>query len=160
VARAVQEAEPMNPMLPTLWFVLLFSQVVYLALPYVVELEGRRPDAGTLDTLTLVLAAISVATGAGTLVYRRRALVEPIRTGRLDPSSPAGAAHAFSPIVLNLVLTESIAIYGLLLGLLSASPSRALPFALGAFALMYVHRPTAPDLAPPPAPGVYRPPSL
>lgn len=150
----------MNPLLPTVWFVLLVSQVLYLALPYVVELEGRRPDTGFLSPFTLALAAIAVVTAAGTLVYRRRALVEPIQSGRLDPTSPSGAVHAFSPIILNLVLTESIAIYGLVLGLLSGSATRGLPFAIGAFVLMWVHRPTAPDLTPPASAGTYRPPSL
>jgi hypothetical protein len=149
-----------HPTLRVLWLALLASQVIYLVVPYVAEVAGRRPDPGVLNTLTLILAGISLATGAGTIVYRRRALVDPIQAGRLDPDSPDGAAKAFSPIILNLVLTESIAIYGLVLALLSGSPSRAVPFALGAFVLMWVHRPTAPGLTPPASAGLYRPPSL
>jgi hypothetical protein len=102
---------------------------------------------------------MSVVVAVGTLIYRRRALVEPIQAGQLDPSSKEGFAKAFTPLILNLVLTESIAIYGLVLAFLSHRPGLALPFAIGAFALMYLHRPTAPDLSPPATPGVYRPPS-
>jgi F0F1-type ATP synthase membrane subunit c/vacuolar-type H+-ATPase subunit K len=143
-----------------LWYVLLGSQVVYLTVPHAAELGGPGPNEGFVRTFALVLAGISVITAAGTLVYRRRALVEPIQAGRLDPDSPEGTAHAFTPYILNLVFTESIAIYGLVLALVSRSPLAALPFAVGAFVLMWVHRPTAPDLSPPAKAGVYRPPSL
>ena len=108
----------------------------------------------------LSLAGISVATAVGTVVYRRRALVVPIQSGSFDPNTAEGLAKAFTPFILNLVLTESIAIYGLVLAFLSHKPLFAFPFALGALVLMYVHRPSAPDLAPLAASGVYRPPPL
>lgn len=141
------------------WFALLSSQVIYLAIPFVIRFAGQPADPSFVRLLSVALGSVSLVVAIGTLIYRRRALVEPIRAGELDPSSQQGFARAFTPLILNLVLTESIAIYGLVLALLSHRPGSALPFAIGAFVLMYLHRPTAPDLSPPASPGVYRPPS-
>ena len=68
-------------------------------------------------------------------------------------------ARAFTPFVLNLVLSESIGIYGLVLSFLSADPSYVFAFGAGAIALLWVHRPTAPDLVPPPG-GFHSPPPI
>jgi F0F1-type ATP synthase membrane subunit c/vacuolar-type H+-ATPase subunit K len=149
-----------HPTFRILWFTLLASQVIYLVVPWVVTLQGPAPDPAFVQRFAWILGGISVVTAAGTLVYRRRALVAPIQAGQLDPDSPEGMARAFTPFILNLVLTESIAIYGLVLAFLSRSPLLALPFALCAFILMFLHRPTAADLTPPSAAGVYRPPAL
>ena len=147
------------PLFRRLWSVLLRSQVIFLVVPFILP-AGSASDLTTVRTLSLVFAGVSVVVAVGTLVYRRRALVAPIQAGQLDPNTTAGVAKAFSPFIVNLVLTESIAICGLVLALLSHQVGWALPFAAGAFALMYVHRPGSPEFLPPPAAGVYRPPSL
>jgi hypothetical protein len=147
-----------HPTARIVWLALLASQVLYLAVPYLVTLGGEPLPAMARTRLFFALAAVAAVTGAGSLVYRQRALVAPIAAGRLDPRTPEGSARAFAPYVLNLVLTESIAIHGLVLALVSHERLVALPFALAAFALMAVHRPTAPDLEPPPLAGSYRPP--
>ena len=148
-----------HPTLRILWIALLASQVIYLVVAFILP-AGSAADPGTVDTLSFLLGGVAISIAAGTLVYRRRALVAPIQTGRVDPNTPEGFPKVFVPFVLNLVLSESIAIYGLVLVLLSHDPLRALPFAIGAFVLMYLHRPMAPDLVPPSTAGVYRPPSL
>ena len=150
---------PRHPTLRVLWLVLLGSQVIYLVLPFVLQPAGQPSDPSFVRTVSLALGSVSAVVGVGTIVYRRRALVAPIQAGHLDPNTTEGLAKVFRPFVLNLVLTESIAIYGLFLALLSQGPRPALPFAIAAFVLMYLHRPMAPDLSPP-SPGVYRPPSL
>jgi len=96
-----------------------------------------------------VLGMISVATAIGTLLYRRHALAGPIQRGDLDLTIPQDQAKAFQVFIVNLVLSESVGIYGLVLAFLSGRGAYSIPFVLAALALMYAHRPTAPDLQPP-----------
>ncbi|MBW2421929.1 MAG: hypothetical protein JRH19_25565 [Deltaproteobacteria bacterium] len=96
-----------------------------------------------------LVLVISIGIGAGSLLYRRHALSGPIQSGKLDPSRPEGLEKAFLPFMINLVLSESVGIFGLVLSFLSGQPAYSIAFAAGALVLMYLHRPTARDLVPP-----------
>jgi hypothetical protein len=148
-----------NPIVRILWLALLVSQVIYLYVPSLLPGDSTASPA-SIDLISLALAVVSIGLGAFTLVWRRRALAVPIQTGQLDPNTPEGFAKAYVPFMMNLVFTESIAINGFVIALISREPARAYPFAIAAFALMYWHRPTAPDLSPPAGSGTYRPPAL
>jgi F0F1-type ATP synthase membrane subunit c/vacuolar-type H+-ATPase subunit K len=149
-----------HPTARILWIALLASQVVYLAVAFIVRPAGQPLPSLAVSRLFFTLAALAVVTAVGSMLYRRKALVAPIQAGRLDPNHADGFAQAFAPFVLGLVLAESIAIYGLVLALLSHEPSFALPFALLAFVLTGLQRPSAPDLVPQATAGVFRPPPL
>jgi hypothetical protein len=136
-----------NPVNRMLWYALVTSQILYVLVAEVVKMPAR--DADLVALLVPVFAGLSLAVGAGTIVYRKRALVVPIQAGRLDPSNPEHVQRAFTPFILNLTLTESIGIYGLLLALLSGETGYCLAFGGAAIVLFFVHRPTAPDLVPP-----------
>jgi hypothetical protein len=136
-----------NPTNRILWLALVFSQIAYMAVAAVVHIP---PNAEAAAVLVPVLSVLAPAVAAGTVVYRRRALVEPIRSGALDPSTPEGLARASTPFLLNLVLSESIGIYGLLLTFFSGELGWMLAFGAGALGLLWLHRPTAPELVPPP----------
>ena len=130
-----------------LWASLCAAQLGYV-LVIVLQQETSQPSSPP-EALFLALLVIAIGTGLGTVIYRRRALVDPIRSGELDLNTPAGAGRAFTPYILNLVLTESVGIYGLVLSSLSHDPKYVIGFATGSLILMYVHRPTAPELQPP-----------
>ncbi len=130
-----------------LWWSLVATLPLYVAVAFLAPLPGS-PDASA-DVLLAVLAVVSVGMGIGTLVYRRRMLSGPIQRGELDPTTPKGQQKALPHFILNLVLSESVGIYGLVLAFLSGRSVYAVPFAVGALALMCLHRPTAPDLVPP-----------
>ena len=130
-----------------LWWCLVVSMLIYVAIAHVVRLPGTRDAPVTL--LLAILVVISVGMAVGSLLYRRNALARPIQSGDLDPSRPEGMQRAFPPFMLNLVLSEAIGIYGLVLSLLSGDPVYALAFAAAALVMLYLHRPTAPDLVPP-----------
>lgn len=130
-----------------LWLSLCVSQVIYIVVVFAKPATPRA--SGVPDLMFLALFAIAVGTGLGTVIFRRRALVAPIRSGELDPNTPVGAARAFTPFILNLVLSESVAIYGLVLSFLSNDPKYVVGFVAGALVLMYIHRPTARDLVAP-----------
>ena len=130
-----------------LWWTLVASLVVYAVVAHV---SGLPPSSNAqVALLAPIFVALSVAIGIGTAVYRRRALAGPIQSGELDPSTPEGLQAAFQPFIINLVLSESVGIYGLVLAFLSGQPMYSVAFSGAAIGLMYVHRPTAPDLQPP-----------
>lgn len=130
-----------------LWWTLVVSLALYVVVAHVARVA---PDPhARIAVLAPVLVVVAGVTAIGTIVFRRRALSGPIQAGRLDPSTPEGFQAAFTPFILNLVLTESIGIYGLVLAFLSGQPRYSIGFSAAAIALMFVHRPTARDLVPP-----------
>ena len=149
-----------HPTLRKLWLAFLASKVAYLAFAFTLGPTGQPSEPEVVRPLFLTLAAVCAAIAVGTHIYRRRFLVAPIQAGLLDPNTPEGFAKMFRPFILILALTESISIYGLVLAFISRQPLMCLPFVIPAFVLMYLHRPTAPDLSPPTTSGVYRPPPL
>ncbi len=130
-----------------LWAALCVAQLAYVLM--IVLQQETEQAISPPGALLLALLVIAAGTGLGTIVYRRRALVNPIRSGELDLNTPAGAERAFGPYIVNLALTESIGIYGLILSSLSDDPKYVIGFATVSLTLMYVHRPTAPELQPP-----------
>ena len=136
-----------NPTSRILWWALVASLVLYAVVAHVVDLPVN-PNT-EISLLLPVFIFLSASTGVGTLLYRRRALSGPIQSRRLDPSTPEGLRAAFQPFIMNLVLSESIGIYGLVLAFLSGQPFYAVAFSAAALVLMYLHRPTAPDLVAP-----------
>lgn len=136
-----------------LWWALVVSVLIYVAVAYFVQIPQ---DPGfDASQLMPIFVAISAATAVGTIIFRRRALSDPIQARELDPSTPEGLAKAMTPYLVNLVLSESIGVYGLVLAFLSGEPLYSVCFSAAAIALLFVHRPTAPDLVPPMSP--YRP---
>jgi hypothetical protein len=135
-----------NPIFRKLWWALLASQLVYVVVAY--AKAPLHPATVPIEILTFALALVSLATAIGTTIYRRKALVDPIQAGRLDPGTPQGRVKTFMPFIINLALSESLAIYGVLLTLLSGRMIYCAAFTAGSLLLFYVHRPTAPDLTP------------
>jgi hypothetical protein len=130
-----------------LWITLCVAQLIYLVVVYTMPPpQDPQAVAGGIFP-ALLFAAISIA--VGTLIYRRRALVVPIQSGRLDLNTQQGLAKAFTPYILNLVLSEAVAIYGLVLSMLSGEFLYTVGFVAAGLSLLYLHRPTAPELQSP-----------
>lgn len=132
-----------------LWACMVSAVVIYVAVAYFVDIS---PPTSHVDTLMLPMFALA-ATGiaAATLVIRRRQLLLPIQSREIDLTTPQGMTQAFTPFILCLVLSEAIAIFGLVLAFLSGEPAYALAFSTASLVLLYIHRPTAPDLNPSPS---------
>ena len=130
-----------------LWWALLLSVVIYVVVAYAAEVPEVAPSA--VDTLLPGFVLLSLGIGAGSLLYRRRALAGPIQSGRLDPGTLEGQQAAFAPFIVCLILSETVGVFGLVLSLLSGDLLYSVAFSLAAIALFFLHRPTAPDLVPP-----------
>lgn len=134
-----------------LWWSLVVSLLIYVAVAHVVSMPAD-PDT-PIPLLAGALGMLSVGLGIGTLLYRRHALVNPIQRGDLDLTNLQHQAKAFQAFTLCLVLSEAVGIFGLVLALLAGRGAYCVPFVLAALALLYAHRPTAPDLQAPPGGG-------
>jgi hypothetical protein len=132
-----------------LWWALLVALGIYVAMAHLVTLPASGP--APVATLLPAFIAVAVAVAIGSLLVRRRLLAGPIQSGEIDPATPAGLQRAIPPFIINLALSESVAILGLVLSLLSGRPIYSLLFAAASACLFWVHRPTAPDLNPPSA---------
>jgi len=110
-----------------------------------------RTDAPSEDVALQSAAALlaSLLIAVGTLYWRKRALVTPIQAGEIDLSIPEDQGRAFTPYVLNIVLSAAVAVFGIALTLRSSVSGYAYAFGVASMILMYVHRPNAPDLEPP-----------
>jgi len=134
---------PVNRML---WIAMMNSVVIYGVVAAFVSLP---PRGEVVATLWPILAGVAAIVAAVSMALRRRALVEPIRAGTLDPTTPAGLARAQTPFIVNLALSESVGIFGLVLSMLSGDWTWVAAFGACSLALLWLHRPTSPDLAPP-----------
>lgn len=132
-----------------IWWALVASIGIYAAVAY--TMAGALPprDGTQIHVLAAALGVVSITVGMVTIFIRGRMLVGPIKRGELDPRTPAGLQRAFVPFMVCLVLSESVAIYGLVLALLSGRSLYAAPFLMIAIVLLLIHRPTAPELVPP-----------
>ncbi len=136
-----------NPQNRALWWALVASLLIYVVVAHAVNVPPG-PDV-QVRVVAPILALLSVGFGVGSLIYRRRALSAPIQSGELDPATAEGRQRAFVPFVLNLVVSETVGVYGLVLAFLSGDPAYSMLFSSAALVLMFFHRPTAPDLVPP-----------
>jgi hypothetical protein len=136
-----------HPICKALWWVLVSSLVIYPVVAHQADLPAT-PDF-PISLLTWIFVALSVVLGIWTVIHRRRALADPIQARKLDPTTPAGFQAAFQPYVVNLVISESVGIFGLVLFVLSGEPLYSVLFSAAAIVLLCFHRPTAADLQPP-----------
>ncbi len=126
---------------------LVASLLVYVGVVYV-KAPPYNPEF-PIGELLAAFAAVSVISGVGSLVYRRTALSGPIQRGEVDPRTEDGLKVLFRPFLINLAISESVGLYGLSLAFVSGQRTLVFPFVAAGLVLMYAHRPTAPDLAPP-----------
>ena len=127
-----------------IWWVLFLAPLHYVPTIYAIRHTDTPHEASGLLVVGALLLTVGIA--VGTILLRRRALVDRIQSGAVDLSTPEGPGKLFTPFVLNLVLSESVAIIGLGLSFLAKQPLYTVGFLAASLSLMYVHRPTAPAL--------------
>lgn len=130
-----------------LWIALCVSQLIYILVVYIKTPTESPQDVS--QTMFPPLLVVAVIISIGTIFYRKRALVEPIQSGSIDLSTDAGVGKGFTPFILNLVLSQSVGIYGLVLSFLSGEIQYVVGFVAASLALMYIHRPMSPQLQAP-----------
>ena len=145
---AIRQALPVATLANRLIWWLVFTS----PLTYIYAVDALPPGDDPRDVIALefpVLLLVSLLIAGGTIYWRKRALVDPIRAGEIDLSTPEGLGRAFTPFMLNVALSSAIAIFGLALTIWSDISGYTLAFCTASMVLMYSHRPTAEDLQPP-----------
>ena len=88
-----------------------------------------------------VLALLSLIAGVGTFTLRESLALREIRSGALDPSTPAGFARVRGMLVVLWTLCLVIGLLGCGLAYGAASPRAAWPYVLAAAVLLVLHAP-------------------
>jgi hypothetical protein len=114
---------------------LLLSQLVYVGLLFAGI--GTANEPLDLPIFAQALGAVALATGIGSHFCWRRAS----GSGRAIHTPPPEPAASFPFYIVAWTLDESIAIYGLVLGMLAFSMEVWGVFSLVAFSLTLLHRP-------------------
>jgi len=119
-----------------LWITLLTSHALYVGL----LLSGFLTHAEPLELpiLPLLFGVVALGTAVGSHICWRRASGAGRAVHETEPDSGA----AFTSYILSWVLDETLAIYGLVLGLLGFALTAWIPFSIAGFVLMLMHRPT------------------
>lgn len=127
-----------------LWAILCVSQLIYIQVAYSMGPSESTSEAA--DQIFPALLFIALALAVGTIYCRKRALVTPIASGQINLETTQGLAKAFTPFILNLVLSQAVGIYGLVLSFMSGEPLYTVGFVAASLTLMYIHRPTSAEL--------------
>lgn len=124
-----------------IWAALFAPLALYLG----IALAGLGPSASTaLEFSSLLAPALGIVATFQfglTFVLRRLLLTGPIRQGHIDPGSGPGASKVQAAYIAIWAVSEAIAIYGLVLWLLSGRWDLFVPFLAAAALLFVFHAP-------------------
>ena len=111
--------------------------VYFIVLILVTREPGAAKDVSVLRPVLMVAAVLSAG---GSIWWRQRA------TGQTNfmPQEGAGSdslAQLEADCIITWAFSESVAIYGLVLGFWSLDPGTFMPFGAAALVLLVIHRP-------------------
>jgi hypothetical protein len=122
------------------WLMVLAALALSAALPITLgPTVPWWPDARS-DVLTFALTLLAMTAGVGSLAIRET-LVRSVASGAVSPQTPEGAFTVRSSLLRAWILCLIVGLLGFCVAWVSASPIRALPYALGAGALLLFHSP-------------------
>jgi F0F1-type ATP synthase membrane subunit c/vacuolar-type H+-ATPase subunit K len=127
--------------LKLIWLALLFCLGIYALLPPLLRLPQSDTVAQFQAVLFVALGAVAIVTVVAVLMIRRLGLVGPLARGELDPDTPEGRSRAFLVTVITWALSESVALYGVVLYLLFHDAVHLYPFLLLALGLLLLQAP-------------------
>jgi hypothetical protein len=140
-----------------IWIAHLASLAVFAGVGIAVSGSvSAAPDAAAL--LRPALVVVSVIVALASLWWRRSLATSPrspfylfaeedVATGAQPVAEGTGITRLQTNCIIVWALSESVAVFGLVLTILSGVPSDVVPFLAGTVVLLYVHRPAAWPLA-------------
>ncbi len=130
--------------LQIVWGALLMSIAMYVGLSYFVRSQGGPvPDQEQIGAIELAFAVTSLTCLIVSYFLPRKLLRDAL--GADDPQTlelTKLTAKAFAPWIIRMALSESVAIFGLLIVLISHQPQKILPFAVLATLAMLTAAPS------------------
>jgi hypothetical protein len=121
--------------LKILWLAFLFALVIYALLPPLLKLPEEGLDA-RLQTIVFVVLAVAAVSVIAVLVVIRRMM--PSAT---DPDSPELRRRTLLVSLISWSLAETVALFGVVLYVLSHEPLHLYPFLVVAFGLLLLLAP-------------------
>jgi hypothetical protein len=88
-----------------------------------------------------VLALLALVAGVGTFTLRESLALREIRSGTLDPETPAGFVRVRGMLIVLWTLCLAIGLLGCVLAYGAASPRAAWPYLFAAAVLLLFHAP-------------------
>ncbi len=124
-----------------IWLALCGSVVMYsLVLAAIVYNQAPTPDSGALHILLTLLAAVQ----AGAAIWFRSQAVEPMSATRSISRLDSDPFAAFQTrCIVSWGLAESIAIFGMILGVRTHDLTAFLPLAAVSLLVMWITRPSS-----------------
>jgi hypothetical protein len=129
----------------TLWFIwsaMVYSILIYLGVAYflVRSTSAASPEfVPAFAIFTIFLALLSVGMS---IVIRMKLLSGPMQEGKLDLASPQGMQKYQTISIISWALDETIAIFGLVLVVISGVFYYAIPYCVVSLVLLALHRPS------------------
>lgn len=123
-----------------IWIAFVFAVFLYVVIGFF--LQGTvLLEPTQVKTLEWVFFALSLVCAAGALLLRWKGIHEPIQMKTLDLNTTAGQTKYLTLSILAWALSESIAIFGLVMTILSGNFYTGLPYSLASLILLALQTP-------------------
>jgi hypothetical protein len=124
-----------------LWAIFAALLALELRIAYLLPARSHPWYDAQVAVAGFVLALLSVLAAVGTFTLRETLALRAVRRGELDPNTQAGFARVRDMLFVLWALCLVIGGMGMLLAWGAARPQAALPYFLGAAALLVLHAP-------------------
>ncbi|MGC9327131.1 MAG: hypothetical protein ACP5I1_05835 [Candidatus Hinthialibacter sp.] len=124
-----------------LWSAFIYAILIYLVLAYfLVSSKTSNPDF--VPIIAMVTILLSVVTAIISVLIRLKLLTGPIQNGSLDIETEQGFQKYQTISIINWALSESIAVFGLILVIISGNFYYVIPYSVISLVLLILHRPS------------------
>ena len=122
------------------WVLAFACVLAAAALPALAGPDEPRWSHERTSVFTFALTLVAMVSGIASLALRET-LVRAIERGQVDASTPAGAAYARAMLGRAWALCGAVGLLGAFVAWVAATPAFALPYAVGASALLCFEAP-------------------
>ncbi len=126
-----------------IWGAFVSSIIIYIVIAYTMISRVTSPDiADSYMYMTAIITIIcSIISAISSIILRAKLINSSIEDGTLDIKSEEGLKKYLTLSVINWVLSESIAVFGLIMMVLSGVFYYVIPYCVVSIALLIIHIP-------------------
>lgn len=134
----------MQKTIVSIWVFFLSAIIIYVGLSYIL-IQTPNNTISNLFPLYAVIGILSLVCAVISVVLRLKLINHAIASGTLLPNTEEGTKKIHTYLIIIWAITESIAIYGLILAILAGKFLLCLPCAIVSFAIMIYQHPFIED---------------
>lgn len=124
-----------------LWAALFAALALYAALPHLLPPPAIPWYDAQTAVVGFVLALLSLAAAVGGFALREAMALRHVRSGALDPATPAGFGRLRALLFVLWSLADLVGLFGVVVAWGAANPRLVWPYLIGAAALFVLHAP-------------------